>query len=190
MAQKRAKRFPLLVYKVVVRRWRWPAFLLIPAGIALWWILGRNKSVLDAWAWLPLVISAVGLLVFLYTLLADGACIRCRERYFTLQTPLYPIVFSYRRVQAVRPVDFAKIRPPEEEKPARWRLYRHLWGQTAVAIDLRGYPLSKRWLRIWCHEYLFQPTSTGLLVLTDDWMGLIRQIEIHRTQLKQRRRQA
>ncbi len=188
MSKKKAKQFPLLVYGAVGKRWRWPAFLLIPAGFVLWWVIQWNEGAVTLRAWSALVISAVGLLIFLYTLLANAACIRCHARYFTLRTPLYPVVFSYRRVKSVRPVDYAKLRPPQEEKSARWRLYRHLWGRTAVVIDLRSYPLPEWWLRLWVNEYLFHPTATGLVVLTEDWLGLIRQIETHRTALRQKRR--
>ena len=191
MARKKTEQFPLLIYKTIARRWRGPAFLLIPAGFVLWWAIQRSgESDLGARAWWAFLISGVGVLLFLYTLLAGRACIRCYEDHFTLRTPLYPVVFSYRRVKSVRPIEFAKLRPPQDERGARRRLYHRLWGRTAVVIDLRGYPLPAWWLRLWFNAYLFHPKTTGLVVLTEDWMGLIRQIETHRTQLKRGRRRA
>jgi hypothetical protein len=191
VARKKTERFPLLMYKAIAKRWRWPAFLLIPAGLVLWWAIQRSsEGDLGARAWLAFLISGVGVLLFLYTLLANRACIRCQEDHFTVRTPLYPVVFSYRRVQSVRPVEFAKLRPPQKEKEARRRLYHRLWGKTSVVIDLQGYPLPEWWLRLWFNAYLFHPKTTGLVVLTEDWMGLIRQIEMRRTQLKRDRRRA
>jgi len=32
-------RFPLLPYRATTKRWRRPAFLMIPAGVALYWAL-------------------------------------------------------------------------------------------------------------------------------------------------------
>jgi hypothetical protein len=190
MTKKRAKRFPLLIYQAVAKRWRGLAFWLIPAGIVLWWGLQRNHAAPSARPWLALVISGVGALIFLYTILAHRAHIRCYEDHFTLQGPLYPVVFSYHRVKSLRPTEFAKIHPPDEEKAARWRLYRDLWGKTVVVIDLNGYPLPKGWLRLWFNDYLFHPKTVGLVVLTEDWMALIRQIETHRTRLKRNRRRS
>ncbi|MGC9399574.1 MAG: hypothetical protein ACP5HM_10620 [Anaerolineae bacterium] len=183
--KQRPDRFPLLVYPTMVKSWRGPAFWLIPAGVALWWA-ARHSEMLR-YAWLGFVLSGVGALIFLYTLLAGRAAVRCHTRHFTVVTPLYPVVFSYWRVEAVRPVEFATLYPPQKEKAARQRLYRQLWGKTAVVLDLKGYPLPKGWLRLWLHPYLFHPKHTGLVLLTEDWMALIRQIETRRTELKSRR---
>jgi hypothetical protein len=188
MKRKKTERFPLLIYQAIAKRWRGPAFLLIPAGIVLWWGVRRPNALNTSRAWLGLLLSIVGALIFLYTFRANHAGIHCHTDHFTIMTPLYPVVFSYRRIKAVRPMEFATIFSPQEEKPARQRIYQKLWGKTAVIIDLKGYPIPERWLHLWFHNYLLHPKLTSLVVLTDDWMALTRQLEMRRTEMRQVRR--
>jgi hypothetical protein len=177
MAAKKRKCFPLLIYKPLAQHWRTPAFLLIPAGIVLWWAAGINPHLNTRYRWAALGVSVIGLVIFIYTGLARRASICCTPDHFTLRGPIYPVVFSYRRIKDIRPVDFATIYPPTEEKRARWRLYRDLWGKTAVVVDLKGYPLPQKWLKLWFSSYLFHPKETALVLLVDEWMSLVRQIE-------------
>ncbi len=189
MAPKRTRRFPLLPYRILARRWAGPAFWLIPAGVGLWWIATHTSDRLDSrYAPVALLISVAGLLIFAYTRLTRGAHVRCLKAHFTLRTPFYPIAFAYRRVTMVRPVAFGDIFPWAQEKPARRNLYRPLWGKTAVVVDLRGLPLPRWWMRLWVHPYLLHPHETSLVLVVEDWMGLSRALETHRTAWRERRR--
>lgn len=180
-APKNTSRFPLLLYRHLARRWRMPAFWLIPGGIALWWGAAQNPALRTNTAWLPLLIAIIGAIIFGYTLLAGRACVRSRRATFTLQTPLYPLAISYRRITGIRPVEFVRLFPPEQEKAARRRLVQPLWGKTAVVVDLRAYPMPLWWLKLWLSPYLFAPHNTGLVFVVEDWMGLIRALETERS---------
>ena len=87
----------------------------------------------------------------------------------------------------MRPLEFAAIFSPVEEKGARRRLYQHLWAKTAVVVDLKGYPVAKWWLKLWFSPYLLHPKEQGLVLLVDEWMALVRQIEIRRGALQERK---
>jgi hypothetical protein len=169
-----------LIYRSLARHWRTPALWLIPAGLALWWAAGANEQLATRSRWIALSISVIGLLILIYTGLAQRASICCASNHFTLRGPIYPAVFSYRRIKDIRPVDFATIFPPQKEKRARWRLYREIWGKTAVVIDLKGYPLPRWWLNLWFSSYLFHPQETALVLPVDEWMGLVRILEKQR----------
>jgi hypothetical protein len=188
MASKQADRFPLLVYQVLARRWQGPAFLLNPGGIALWWAATRGTFLDARYAWAALGITLIGLLLTLYNFLARAAGVRCYNDHLTIRTPLYPIAFAYRRVESVRPVEFAQLFPPEREKELRREFYHDLWGKTAVVIDLKSYPVAIGWLKLWCSPYLLMPKGKGLVLLVDEWMALSRQIEIRRNEWINNRR--
>ncbi len=185
MTHKTLKRFPLLIYQTLAQHRQTLAFWLIPGGIALWWIAGQGKLPGMPSGWVPLMISLVGLLLFLHCLLARHAAVHCHARRFTVQTPFYPVTFSYRRIENVRPVAFNEIFPPEQEKDARVRFYQSLWGRTAVVVTLKKYPLPLWWLQIWANSYLLAPKGAGLILLVDEWMALTRQLELGRERLRE-----
>ncbi len=183
-ASQTRKVYPLLIYRALSRRWRWPSLLIIPLGLILWWIHRHSGP----YAILILLAPFAGSMLLAYSLLLGNAAVVCHSKHFTVRGPLFPLALSYRRIENVRPENFSAIFPPLEEKQARVRLYRELWSKTAVVIDLRGYPLAERWLRLWFDRYFFYPKGTALVILVEDWMGLVRQLEIHRTEARTRRR--
>ncbi len=188
MARKTRRSFPLLPYHALGRRWLWPALLMIPAGVVLWW-LAPSVPALDArYAPAAFIISVVGALIAIYALLARRAHVRVGQGSFTVHTPLIPVVFSYARIEIHNPAQFNDIRPPAEEKPARRRLYRKLWGKTVIVVDLKSYPMPKWWLKLWFHPYLFHPRKQALVLPMDDWMTLSRTLQTHLTAWRQRRR--
>ncbi|MGC9349368.1 MAG: hypothetical protein ACP5JG_14615 [Anaerolineae bacterium] len=189
MSKRRKRRFPLLPYRLVTQNWRGPALLLVPAGVALYWIASRTEQLNQTYAPLAFTVSLVGVLLYAYTLLARRAHISLEYNRFVVHTPFLPVAFSYRRVGVVRTVEFATLFPPDEMKPAQWRTYQGLMGRTVPVIPLEGYPLPYGWLRLWFHSFLFHPKETALVVPVDDWMGFIRNLETLRTIWRDERRQ-
>ncbi len=182
------KRHPLLIYGRRFRAWRWPAlFIAIGCGV-LWWFAPDlfAPDALDLAAWALLVGLAVGLMLFAYTFVAPAlAYVECTAKFLIVNTPFYRLAVSYGRIRGVRPVRFA----PPGVSGLRRELVQPLLGQTAVVVDLNGYPMSERWLRFWLGWFLFPHDSTGLLFVTPDWMALSRDIDVHRAEVKMRRSQ-
>lgn len=181
MATNNEESFHLLPYRMLVQRWRLAAFLMIPAGVGLYWAVPQLMPDRQSIAALALGISIVGLLLSLYTLLAVQARVTCEKDHFTVRTPLYPVAFSYRRIDLVRPVEFSSLYPLEEARAVHRRIYYKLWGKTVPTITLKGYPLPIWWLRLWFHPYLFHPKESGLVLPVDDWMAFTRQLDTLRT---------
>ena len=189
MKNTKTPRFGLLPYQALGKRWFWPALWLIPAGILLWWIIPQAPHLDQRYPFVGFIISGIGMLIVLYTILARRAHVSCHKNNFVIHTPLYPIAFSYQRVQMVRPTEFKSIFPPENEKNTRWRLYQDIWGKTVVVINVKGYPLPKWWLRLWLHPYLMHPREVALVLPAADWMGLSRSLESMRTNWLESRRE-
>lgn len=187
MARKKSRRFPLLPYHALSQHWLWPALLMIPAGVALWWVVPDVPGLDPRYAPAAFIISIVGAVIAIYALLARRAHVRVGQGYFTMRTPFYPVVFSYARIDIHNPTQFSEIRPPAEEKPARRRLYRKLWGKTVIVVDLKSYPMPKWWLKLWFHPYLFHPRKQALVLPVDDWMALSRTLQTQITTWRQRR---
>jgi len=189
MKSTKTPRFGLLPYQALAKRWFGPALWLIPAGILLWWAVPQVPQLEQRYPFLGLVISAIGLLIVIYTVLARRAHISCHRNNFVIHTPFYPIAFSYQRVEVVRPMEFKSIFPPEKEKNARRRLYGTIWGKTVIVINVKGFPLPRWWLRLWLHPYLLHPRELAMVLPVEDWMGLSRSVESQRTNWLEQRRQ-
>lgn len=180
--------FPLLPYQPIAKRWRWPAFFMIPAGIALYWALSMGEPQNEPANYLAFIPSIMGSLIFIYTLRAGRAQVKCYDNRFVVRVPFCSVAVSYQRVGLVKPVEFRKLFPPENEKPARWRFYHDLWGRTVPTISLRGYPLPLWWLRMWLHPFLLHPQETGMVIPVDDWMTFVRKLEAQKLAWRQKRR--
>lgn len=63
-------------------------------------------------------------------------------------------------------------------------------GRTALAVDLHGYPVERRFLRLWLNESVLPSDFRGLLLVTPDWMALSREIETQRSAWMTRRKDA
>jgi len=175
MAKVVKKDFPLLIYQALVKQWLWPAVGIIFAGGALWGALRQSSTILHinpAFAPAGLLISGVGGLILGYVLLARRARITCYPNRFVLHTPFYPIAFSYKRMELVRPMEFSNLYPPQAENQTRWQLYQNIWGRTAIVVNLKSYPMPLWWLKLWLHPYLFHPKEIALVFLVENWMGL------------------
>ncbi len=181
-------RYPLLVYREMTRAWLWPSLLLIPGGVLLWWAVPQIPQLDARFAPAGLVLSVAGTLLLFYVLLARRAHVSCAKNKFVIHTPLYPVAFSYGRITMIRPTEFNTIYPPQEEKSSRRRMYAHLWAKTALVVDVRGFPLPLRWLKLWFHPYLLHPKEQALVLLVEDWMALSLQLETRSSEWRERRR--
>lgn len=191
MKTSKTPRFQLLPYRAFAKHWQRPAFLILAAGMAFWWLASRSDEPIQHKAWSGLVIALAGVLIVLYTMLAKRAHVSCHKNNFVVHTPLYPVAFSYRRIDMIRSVEFRNVFPPEAEKEARRRFYQDIWGKPALVVTIKSYPMPLWWLKLWFHPYLFHPKESALVFVVDDWMAVSRSLETFRARwretLQQRR---
>jgi hypothetical protein len=163
----------------MVGRYRTPTFLLSVLLLGLWYPVSAGWLIWprppnDAWL---LAGGMVSLAVYLIVLVTPSlAYVQPRRDHLRIQTPLYRLKISYRRIQNSRPVDFARMFPPSSLRRGDRKLLAPFFGTTALGIDLRGLPLSRLALRLFFSRYLFAPDQTGLVLVVRDWMALSRQI--------------
>ena len=180
--RKRGDKFPLLVYTPIWDRWGNLGILVFVIGLGFA-IAARPLHIAPfdqppIWyaTFLPVV---VGLAMIFYGLAARNmAYVQCHPKYLRIQTPLFPLNISYKRVEGTRLVQVSKIFSIEEEKKARNTWPEKYWGMTAIAVDLKGLPpnVSEGWLKLWFDRYLFDPQRLGFILLIEDWQGLSNQL--------------
>ena len=185
MAAK-SKKHPLLIYHRRFAAWRLTALLIALSCGLLWWQAPAPVDTVVIRAGL-LSAGVVAGLLFLYTALGPGLTyVQCRPSHLLVSTPLYRLAISYRRIHTTRPVLFAPV-------GVRWTkqwLVEPFAGRTALAVDLSGYPVERKFLRLWLNEFVLPGDFLGLLLVTPDWMTLSRDIESHRAEWKTRRKDA
>jgi hypothetical protein len=177
--QDRGDRFPLLLYRRAIGRYRTPTFLLAVLLLGLWypvsvgWLIWPQPA--DG-VWL-LVGGIASLAVYLIVLIAPSmAYVQARSDHLRIQTPLYRLRVSYRRIQNSRPIDLARMWPPSTLSPGQRSLLAPFFGKTALGLDLRGLPLGGLARRLFFSRFLFAADQTGLVLIVRDWMALSRQI--------------
>jgi hypothetical protein len=180
------KRHPLLIHQRRFQSWRWPA-LTITAGFAgLWWFAPQWAGVeaLILTRYFLLAATGLALALSLFAIFAPAWCyVQCRPKFLQLTVPFFSIAIAYSRIRNVRPVKFTA----GELRGMRRNLVEPFVGRTAVAVDLKGYPLAERWLRFWLGGAMFlTDRSTGLQIVTEDWMALSRDLDAHRAEARTR----
>jgi hypothetical protein len=173
------KRHPLLLYRRTMDR-----FILatLPLGIVLaviqWPGLGLvppNQQVVD-FLLLGATIILLGM-ALLGILFRNYSYVQARQDHLKLATPLLSLSISYRRLKSVHPATIGKLFPIHAASWSERRFLEPFYGETAVVVELSGYPLSKRFLRIFLGQHTFLPHLTGFVFLVPDWMGLSMEID-------------
>jgi hypothetical protein len=145
-------RFPLLLYNYAVSRYRRPAMLLALLLLGLWYPVSRDllpwpKPPGDSWLLAGGVVSPA----FWFFAWAGPrlAYVQPRENHLRLQTPIYRLKVSYRRILNTRAIELVKAVPPARLSAGSRRLLAPFYDRTALGIDLDGYPLHP-WLMTGC----------------------------------------
>jgi hypothetical protein len=172
-------RYQLLLYHFAVSRYRRPAMLLALLLLGLWYpvsldMLPWPRPPADGWLLAGGFVSAA---FFFFAWLGPRlAYVQPRENHLRLQTPIYRLKVSYRRILDTRAVELPKLLPPSSLPAGRRRLVMPFLDRTALVVDLDGYPLPTWLMRFFLHALFFSPDRTGLVLIVADWMGLSNQL--------------
>jgi hypothetical protein len=181
----KTKKFPLLIYSRYhqVHRGLSVTFIVLGLVLAASAVLLRfiRPRIVTGDTGLLLLI---GLAIFVFGLarylltwaFSRVAYVQCTSRNVKIQTPFVPVVFSYKRIADTRPTNLRDVFHPDKQKGFRRKMLEQVWGETVIVVDLKGYPMSKQWLRTIMGPFLLTPSGTGFVFLVKDWMGLNRQL--------------
>ena len=161
-----------------------PALLLVILFVALAaWAPGPLAD--DVTRLALLAGGLASLLLFAYSLLGPRlSYVQCRPTHLRISTPLFRLAVSYSRIITSRPVPFE----PANVGPGQESIVTALHGMTMLALDLNGYPVARRWLKLLLHPFLLPNKFLGFQLLVPDWMALSRDIEVHRGEWQMRDR--
>jgi hypothetical protein len=177
--QRPSQRFPLLVYQRIVRRFRLSATLLAFLLLAFWYPVHAQ------WLAWPRPPADNWLLAGGATALAFGAMAwlggrlayaQAQRDHLRVQTPVFRMQVSYRRIVAIGPADIESLFPAESTPRGLRRMARAFYGQTALRVDLSAFPLPRWFLHLFLHRLFFAPDGSGLILMVAAWEGLSLQL--------------
>jgi hypothetical protein len=181
MSNKKAgRRQTLLLYeRMMDRLWR----VTLPLGLLMlaWWYWGG--SIFFAQLNPPIDIitlcCAIALIFFSFFFIVTRRMgyVQAREDHLRMVTPFINLKISYQRVRSIHPVNFVQIFPIKETSWSQRRFLEPFYGKTALALELTKLPLSRSFLSLFFGPQTFLPTSTGFVLLVDDWMELSTDID-------------
>jgi hypothetical protein len=178
---KGGRRYPLVVYTHMIKRW-WPAiFTLGLALLALSWAL-RSWGFED-WRWLSFS-SLGGLCIFLGILLLilrKSAYVQPFSDHLRLVTPFLRMNISYKRFRRASSANMGTLFPPQSVSSWRREIIQPLAKMTALVIELTGYPMSQSSLRLFLSPLFFKDKTPHFVILVDDWMQFSNELESMRS---------
>jgi hypothetical protein len=194
---KTGKRHTLLLFRNKYRSHRalyLIVFLLCMGLYTFLYLVPDNLVALDVvnkilpYAWIALVAGSIAFIVFLFRMIASQIpYIQCFDNNFKIQTPLYPIVFSYRRVKETRPNALFEIFKKDKVSGREARFLEQYSGQMALIVELDGFPMPLNWLKFWMTNLMFTPDGRGIVVWVQDWMTLNREFGDFKDKWRDRR---
>ncbi len=181
------RRHSLVLYKYMLNRWRKSTLamgvilLVLAAGLKLLPARLPEYHIL----WVPdltfwAVVGAGGyaliLSVFLI-ILSKSAYVQSFATHLRLVTPFLRMNISYRRIRKVSSVEMQYLFPISRYKGWRWSLLRPLANQTAIVLEMRGWPLTHWVLSLFLSPFFFPDKTSRLALLVPKWMEFSMEME-------------
>lgn len=186
------RRHRLVLYTQLLERW-WKytlaigiLMLVLTAGLALlpiWlpqyhvlWISDRVMS----------VAGGAGIYAIMLSLLFIGisklAYVQPYDNHLRLVTPFLRLDISYRRILKASTVELQHLFPYAAYTGWKHKFLRAVANDTAIVVDLRGWPLPRPLLKLFFSTFFFPDKSARLALLVPKWMDFSMDLENFRSQ--------
>jgi hypothetical protein len=180
-------RHRLILYTYMLKRWwkftLWIAILLLALVGALRIValrLPEYRSPLDSdtttWALIGAGGYALVLSIFLMAI-AKSAYVQPCTTHLRLVTPFLQMNISYRRIRQSSSVEMKHLFPIDNYKGRQRGLLRPLVAQTAIVLDMRGWPLPHWVLGLFLSPFFFPDKTSRLALLVPKWMDFSMELE-------------
>jgi|SRR5215216_451754 len=178
------RKYPLIVYQHMLNRW-WPAMITMGLGMFALAYTEYIKPMARFIAWPWQLCVAVGVLAIfvglLFIVLKQFAYVRPYPTYLKLVTPFMRVNISYKRIRKTLPTEMHYLFPHKSLSGWMQDIFAPLANKTALVIELNGYPISPRLMRMFLARFFFKDKTPHLVILVKDWMGLSAELDSMRT---------
>jgi hypothetical protein len=101
--------------------------------------------------------------------------------YLRFVTPFLRFNISARRVHKTTTSEMGQLFPPASMSNWIKDIFAPLARETALVIELKGYPISPVILRMFLSRFFFKDKTPHLVILVKDWMKLSAELDGMRT---------
>jgi hypothetical protein len=176
-----------MLYTYMLNRWwkftLWIGIILLASTGGLYGLSQRMpeyQPLLESGQTLWALGGAGGYAVLLSILLiaiAKSAYVQPFPTHLRLITPFLRMNISYRRVRKASSVEMKHLFPLSQTKGFRRRLLLPLLGQTAIVLELSGWPLPHWVLGLFLSPFFFPDRTSRLALLVPKWMDFSMEME-------------
>ncbi len=164
---------PLLVYRLVARRYRPMGVLLFALGLLAqlpWFVpeLRLRGTILtyEQLAYFGLGLLTVGALIWIISIFrARRAYIQCLPQYLVIRTPSSLVAVAYQRFNEIKTVKVGDMFAKRDLKSAEWTFIKPLRPSLALEAVVADYPLAEKTVRRRLSKFLFSPREQGFLFI-------------------------
>ena len=166
-------KFPLVVYQHLLNRWWTP---MIALGLGMFGIAyGQYMEPLGPFlpmTWIPLVVIGVLAIVvgIFFLIIRQIAYVQAFPGYLKFVTPFMRLNISYKRIHKTTTVEMRQLFPPKSMSGWMRDIFSPLASQTALIIELKGFPISPVILRMFLSRFFFKDKTPHFVILVRDWM--------------------
>ena len=166
-------KFPLVVYQHLLNRWWTP---MIALGLGMFGIAyGQYMEPLGPFLpmrWIPLVVIGVLAIIvgIFFLIIRQIAYVQAFPGYLKFVTPFLRLNISYKRIHKTTTVEMRQLFPPKSMSGWMRDIFSPLASQTALVIELKGYPISPVILRMFLSRFFFKDKIPHFVILVKDWM--------------------
>jgi hypothetical protein len=188
---KKGHRHRLILYTYTLNRW-WRAtlflgcFLLVLVA-ALTWLPGLlkqytfpriDKVVLFLTGGMAIFVIFFSIALFIIRRLAY---VQPFDSYLRLVTPFMQMDISYRRFVRTSSTEMSRLFPLENYKGRKLDFLRPIAGETAIVLELKNWPLPRKFLNLFLSAYFFPDKTPRLALLVPNWMRFSTELESFRS---------
>jgi hypothetical protein len=177
-------KYPLIIYRHMVNRW-WPAMIAIGLGM---FALAYSEYIEPMGRFLPWrwqLFAAIGGLSILvgifFWVIRYFAYVQPYPTYLKLVTPFIRINISYKRIKKTTATEMRHLFSYKSMSGWVRDIFSPLANNTAVIIELNGYPISPVLLRLFLSRFFFKDKTPHFVILVKDWMRFSSELDSMRS---------
>ena len=178
------RKYPLIVYQHMLNRW-WPAMIAIGLGMFALAYSEYIKPMAQFITWPWQLTGGAGVLAILvglfFIVIRHFAYVQPFPTYLKLVTPFMRVNISYKRIRKALPTEMRHLFPHKSLSGWMQDIFAPLANQTALLVELNGYPISPRLMRMFLSRFFFKDKTPHLVILVKDWMLLSAELDSMRT---------
>jgi uncharacterized integral membrane protein len=182
--RRAGRKYPLIVYQHMLNRW-WPAMITMGLVMFVFTYIEYTDPIAQFIAWRWQLAGAVGILAIfvglIFIVIKNFAYVQPLPNYLKLVTPFMRVNISYKRIKRTIPTEMRYLFPPKSLSGWMQDIFAPLSNKTALVIELSGYPISPRILRMFLSRFFFKDKTPHLVILVKDWMQLSAELDSMRT---------